>query len=88
MSPEFFFAFLNSNFRQICLKVNILPHSVFEVGNESLGFVTLDLPMLDGTSSQVVVQLDGLVGGHRGLVVAGLKTQPDVSMRVIWFIIQ
>ncbi len=54
-----------------------LPQSVLEVGKESLGFVTLDLPMLDGASSQVIVQLDGLVGGHRGLIVAGLKTQPE-----------
>jgi hypothetical protein len=56
---------------------SFLPQSVLEVGKESLGFVTLNLPMLDGTSSQVIVQLDGLVGGHRGFVMAGLKTQPD-----------
>jgi hypothetical protein len=56
---------------------NFLPHSVLEIGDESFGFVTLDLPMLDGTSSQVIVQLNSLVGGHRGLVMAGLKTQPD-----------
>lgn len=40
----------------------------------------LDLSVLDGRPAQEVVQLDRLVGGHAGLVLAGLIAQPEVDV--------
>ena len=40
----------------------------------------LHLPVLDGRAAEVLVQLDGLVGGDAGLVLRGLRAQPEVDV--------
>ena len=36
--------------------------------------------MLDGCSAEELVELDGLVGGDAGLVLRGLRAQPEVDV--------
>jgi len=43
---------------------------LLEVGEEELRFVPLDLTMLDWVSVEVIVKLDGLVGGSSVLVLS------------------
>ena len=38
------------------------------------------LPVLDGGPAEELVELDGLVGGDAGLVLRGLRPQPEVDV--------
>ena len=38
------------------------------------------LPVLDGRPAEELVELDGLVGGDAGLVLRGLRPQPEVDV--------
>ena len=42
--------------------------------------MALHLPVLDGRAAEVLVQLDGLVGGDAGLVLRRLRAQPEVDV--------
>ena len=53
---------------------------VGEVGEEKVGFVSLDLTMLGGEGAQIVVKLHSLVGSGSGLVLGGTETQPEVNI--------
>ena len=45
-----------------------IPDARLEVGQEPLGLLALDLPVLDRGTAEVLVQLHGLVGGDHSLV--------------------
>ncbi len=51
-----------------------------EVALEERGLVLLHLPVLDGRPSQRVVQLHRLDGRSPGLVLGGLRAQPEVRV--------
>jgi len=53
---------------------------LLEVGKEELGFVSLDFAVLDGVSIEVVVELDGLVGGSSVLVLGRVLSNPEVDI--------
>lgn len=55
-------------------------NTVLVVSQEHLGLVILHLTMLDGGSVQQIVQLHGHDGSSSGLVLGGLRSQPEVHV--------
>jgi len=53
---------------------------VLEVRAEELGLGALDFAVLDRVAVEVVVELDGLVGGGAVLVLGGLGANPEVDV--------
>jgi len=53
---------------------------LLEQVQELLRLVALDLAVLDRRAAQQVVQLDGLVRRHAGLVLRGVLAQPEVDV--------
>jgi len=53
---------------------------VVEVRKEHSRFVSLNFSVLDGGSSELVIQLDSLVGGSSSLILSGVLTQPEVDV--------
>lgn len=51
-----------------------------EVVEELLGLVLLNLPVLHGGTTQIVIELNSFVGSYSSLVLRGFLTKPEVNV--------
>lgn len=56
------------------------PDSIFKVGLEARRLGALNFTLLDGCTTQKVVQLYGFDSGHSGLILSCLGSQPEVDI--------